>query len=145
MKNNRYFLFRYSVSIIACSILFVTLFSCGMSKEEKRKVSNKGIELFYAGKYEEAIAIFNKLLKDDSNNSEIFYYRGSSWFNLRDTDKAIKDFNQAISLNPRYADAYSTRGDIYFYLGDKDKACKDYREADKLGKPNMRDKIRFCP
>ena len=110
-----------------------------------RRQMDKGLEFFYDGKYKEAIAIFDKLILEDSTQYDVYFFRGSSWFNLKEVNKALADFNKAISLNPRFANAYSTRGDIYSYLGKKEEACKDYTLANNLGKPNMRDKLRFCP
>lgn len=134
---------------IYISILFITIFtliiSCSPDPKAARQLMDKGLREFYSGRYEKAIDYFDQGIKKDPGQYELFFYRGSSWFNLKEVSKAMDDFNHAIALNPAYADAYSTRGDIYLYLRKKEEACKDYREAQRLGKPNMQDKIRYCP
>jgi tetratricopeptide (TPR) repeat protein len=126
-------------------LITVLVCSCQPDKSSLKEMKEKGIREFYKGDYQAAIQIFSECIEKDTSNPEIFFFRGSAYFNSKEVAKALADFNTAIRQSPKYADAYSTRGDIYSYLGKKDEACRDYKEAERLGKSNMRDKVRYCP
>ena len=105
---------------------------------------HQGSQSLYRGDYQKAIDLLSRSIRVRPDIPEAYFLRGGAYFSLKEVQPALDDFSKAIELNPAYADAWSTRGDIFFYLGEKAKACDDYREAERLGKPNMRDKTRNC-
>jgi len=67
-----------------------------------------GIDLYNAHKYKEAIAEFNKSIKDNPNDGQAFYYRGMA--KMHDKQKGYcKDLEESLKLG------YSTSADIYYY------------------------------
>lgn len=118
--------------------------SCTSRSEKIRLKMEKAMYMNYEGQYEEAIKELSDVIQLSPNNVEAWFRRGNVWFNLRDTDKALADLNQAIALDPGFADAWFNRGNVWFFLNDQEQACADWLESQKLGKPNVGDKTRFC-
>jgi tetratricopeptide (TPR) repeat protein len=92
-----------------------------------------------AGDNENAIAYFNKSLKDleggammFENQAEIYFYRGSARFLLGMYDPAIEDFNESIKLGAERPSVYNNRGNVYLDLGENDLALEDYTKAIEL-------------
>jgi len=76
----------------------------------------QGKELYNQGKYREAILKFDKSLEIDSNNKEVWYFKGNALIELgklTDPNKfneAIKCYDNAIAIDSRYADAWFIKG-----------------------------------
>ncbi len=128
-------------------LIFLSVFSlaCKDKKAEIRETYARAVSEFYASRYEVSIALFNEVIAAGPDNAEALYYRGSAYFNLKETDKALADIEEAIRLQPDFAEAHSTKGDIKKLLGKDEEACLCWRKAESLGKPNLRDKLRRCP
>ncbi|NQW26297.1 MAG: tetratricopeptide repeat protein [Flammeovirgaceae bacterium] len=74
---------------------------------------DRGFDQYEAGKYEEAIKIFNKAVEIDPLHAESYYLRGLSYHGLDFTKLAVDDLKKAINLRPSYAEAYQQLGFIY--------------------------------
>lgn len=101
-------------------------------------------EAFYAkakllqdlGKFDEAIALYEQILKQDPKNEFSLYNLGAIHLEVKkDIGKARDYFTQAIEANPKYAEAYFARGVCYEELDEKKSAYDDYTQCLKL-KPN---------
>lgn len=87
-------------------------------------------------KTEEAITIYNRILKADPSHEFSLYNLGAIELEVKsDVKEALKHFTQAINANPKYAEAYFARGVCYQELKDKDNAFADYNMCLQL-KPN---------
>jgi tetratricopeptide (TPR) repeat protein len=87
-------------------------------------------------KTEEAIAIYNRILKTDSLHAFSLYNIGAIELDVKkDTKAALAHFTQAINANPKYAEAYFARGVCYQELNDRNNAFSDYNMCLQL-KPN---------
>lgn len=94
-----------------------------MSKEDRAKAEAKvaGIKAAYAeaatlsnaGKYDEAIAKFNEVIKDVPNCAECYIGIGASAGAKKDYPAAEAAYKKAIELNPNSADAYNGLATIY--------------------------------
>jgi tetratricopeptide (TPR) repeat protein len=94
-----------------------------MSKEDRAKAEAKvaGIKAAYAeaanlsnsGKYDEAIAKFNEVIKDVPNCAECYIGIGASAGAKKDYAAAEAAYKKAIELNPNGADAYNGLATIY--------------------------------
>jgi len=58
------------------------------------------------GKPAKAVKAYNKALKLNPNNVDVYASRGTAYFFLKDYDKAVKDFTVVVQNNPSVA-AYS--------------------------------------
>lgn len=102
------------------------------------------VEVFYAkakllqdlGKYDEAIGMYEQIIKQDPQNEFSLYNLGAIQLEVKkDVMKAIDYFTKAIEANPKYAEAYFGRGVCYEQLKEKKNAYEDYTMCLKL-KPN---------
>ena len=119
--------------------------SCTGHDEKADALLTEGIHLIYAGDYSGAIVKLDQCIENKPGMAEAYYHRSNARFNLKQISEAMKDLDKAIELNPAYADAFFNRGNIWFYLGENQKACDDWKKSEELGKPNVRDKTRWCP
>lgn len=61
---------------------------------------DKAISLFDSEQYNESLAILNKILASEPNDSYALYYRGMIYDTQKKYKEAITDYKKAISLNP---------------------------------------------
>jgi tetratricopeptide (TPR) repeat protein len=96
------------------------------SFEESAAANNRGVDLFNAGRYKQAIKYFDKAVELNSRNVEAYSNRGAAYDSLKEHQKAIDDYSRAIRYNPGLTAAYGNRAAAYHDLGQFDKAIKDY-------------------
>jgi tetratricopeptide (TPR) repeat protein len=84
------------------------------------------------GKYDDAIADYDKAIALDPNYATAYSNRGIVYHKQSEFDRAIADFTKAIALNPKDAAAYNNRGNAYKNKDDLDRAVADYDKAIKL-------------
>ena len=118
--------------------------SCGSDSEKSRKYLDQGIDYLYTSQFDEAIEFFDKAIKYDNNNYEAYYYRGCAYGNNFKKDKAMRDWNKAIELKPDYADPYFNIGLLYRRVNDYAMACYYFKLAEKYGRQNMEDYVKYC-
>ena len=92
----------------------------------------RGNNHFQQGQYEEAIKVYDEVIRLDSKYAPAYYNRGTTKGELGQHEAAIKDFDKAIELNPKDAVAYNNRGTAKSKLGQHVEAIKDYDEAIEL-------------
>jgi len=104
-----------------------------MTKQDMKKTAvafiDSGYEYSCKGDNDRAITDYNKAIKLDPNNPEVYYLRGIVYYERKDYDRAIKDYNKAIKINPKVAMIYNNRGKAYEFKGDNKKAFEDYNKA----------------
>jgi DnaJ homolog subfamily C member 7 len=111
---------------------------------ESRK--EKANESFKAGKYQEAIELYTKLIeldpKNKNFNSTIHANRALCYQKLNNMMDALKDINISISLNERYWKAYTRRGNIYMALKMYEEARYDYQRV-KEAEPDNKEVLKL--
>ncbi len=121
-----------------------------------------GDAYFETGKFEEAIAAFNKSLSMRPDDPYVLNYRGTTYAQLEKVDKAIADYSRVIEIRkkttskqwdamvshyagrflaPSMSELYAIRGELFLKQGDRDKAVADCSEAIELNPAD--DKARF--
>ena len=91
--------------LIAAVILAIMAISgmtgcAGSAKNQAQAYIDRGYALAGQGKYDEAIAEYNKAIEADPNNFLAYNYRGEAYKVMGEYDLATADFNKAIELNP---------------------------------------------
>jgi tetratricopeptide (TPR) repeat protein len=61
---------------------------------------NEGIGEFQAGKYEDALSLFQASLTNDFNNPKLHYYLASTYVHLNKRDAGIREYRIAYALDP---------------------------------------------
>lgn len=73
-----------------------------LNKWDVSKATAESAERFArAGKYEKAISIFSRAIKQDKKNKDAFYNRGVCHYKLKDMDAACADWEKAKKLGDR--------------------------------------------
>ena len=93
------------------------------------RIFYKGLRLGAEGKNDEAVALFNKVIKLAPDFGEAYIQRGTSYIKKADYAKAILDCNKAIALNPKSSRAYSLRGIYYSTTRNFCLAVSDFDKA----------------
>lgn len=82
--------------------------------------------------YQEAIQRASTLLADAPWFAEVWYQRGSAWFQRNELKQAIHDWHQALELNPYHFVAAVAMGDACLLLGKRVAALDAFRRALRL-------------
>ena len=91
-------------------------------------------KLHINGKIKEAQAIYLKLLKTNSKNSNLLYLLGTNYVQLKNFKKAKECLDISIKINNVFPESYNSRGVIFAEKGDYLNAIKDYDKALSLKK-----------
>ena len=84
----------------------------------EQKIYSEAVAKSYAGKYQEAIQDFNRVIEINPNFAEAYYRRGLANFDLGNREEAIADYTQALAINPNYINAYLGRGIARLIVGN---------------------------
>ena len=86
----------------------------------------KGSILRTAGRYDEAIACFDKAIELQPSDAFAYYAKGWSCELSGDDDKALECYETGIDLDKSYPYIYLMRGEIFLKRGEIDKANADF-------------------
>ncbi len=90
----------------------------------------QGNELFNAGSYTEAIAVYSKMLED---NPEIYILNkniGNAYFEMEDYDQAEAFYKKILEQDPEATDAKISIGNCYVNRGDSAAALEWYNKVE---------------
>ena len=89
-------------------------------------------------KFDEAVAIFTKVLTTTPDDADTVADRGYAYCELKQYDKATDDYTTLIRLQPTSAYAHRNRALCYNHAGDYTNACADYEEAARIAPDDPR-------
>lgn len=95
-------------------------------------ICSKGGILRTAGRYAEAIEVFDQAIEVDPLYAFAYYAKGWCHELSGDNDKAMECYNLGIDLDKEYAYIYLMRGQIHLKRGDKIKAEEDFNTVLQL-------------
>ncbi len=98
-----------------------------IDKESETVLSN-AVLLYEQGKYSEAVLEFDKIIKLNSTNATVYYYRAMTFDALNQYEKAIADYKSTIKYAPEMYIAYYSLGVDYDALGDYKSAKENYNK-----------------
>jgi tetratricopeptide (TPR) repeat protein len=132
--------YRQKLQVISALIFFIVVIGSitirnYSIKESLKNASRKGMEYHIQGKFDEAIAEYNKALKIKPDLAVAYLNRGLSYAQKGDYYRAFLDFDEAISLDPKYSRAYSALGNLYNRQGRYELAIDNFSQAIELN-PN---------
>ena len=89
----------------------------------------QGKQLATQKKWEEAIGLYNKAIKENPNYGYSFISKGIAYMSQGDLDKAISCFSDSINCCPQFTEAYQNRGVLLEVKGQFNKALADFNKA----------------
>ena len=95
-------------------------------------ICSKGGILRTAGRYAEAIEVFDQAIEVDPLYAFAYYAKGWCHELSGDDDKAMECYDLGIDLDKEYAYIYLMRGQIHLKRGDKNKAEEDFNTVLQL-------------
>lgn len=91
--------------------------------------ANKGASLDPLGRYEEAIACYDKALEIDPSLASAWSNKGNSLHNLGRYEQAVACHDKAVEIDPSLANAWSNKGVTLGVLGRYEEAIACYDKA----------------
>ena len=104
---------------------------------DARDLFSQATELVELGRLDEALALFQTLLRTDSNNATIWDTIGIILFRQGKYREAVNAFGQVTEINPQFANAWFNKSLALVNLGKETEAL---RALDKVLTLNQRDK-----
>ena len=92
----------------------------------------EGNSLLAQKKYQDAINVFDKIIKSSPKNADAYYSRGVAYSNLGNTIEAISDYTRANFFNPQKVEALINRGSTFSGMQKYDDALNDFNSAIKI-------------
>jgi len=120
--------------ILFCLVIFIIFHLNGCSQETY--LTERGNREAREGNYDSAINIYDKVLKINPNNADIYYNRGLAWAYKRDLENAISDYTKALEIKKDFKDAYHNRGLLFSKMGKYNLAILDFTKALQLNPDN---------
>lgn len=96
----------------------------------------EGERAYQRGSYEEAIALFTKVLDQDAEHLNAYLQRGFCHSLTKRYELAVADFSAVIGRKPDHLWAYTSRGSAYNKLQQYDKAMRDFDHVISLDPRN---------
>ncbi len=96
---------------------------------EAWELSNKGVSLANLGKYQDAIACYDKSLQINPRYALAWFNKGSDLESLGMHQEAIACFDRSLQINPKYAEAWYGKGASLSNLGKYQDAIACYDKA----------------
>ena len=119
---------RWYYSVL--SAVFI-LSGCAVEKETVFSYTHRGYSYYAEGKYDLALADFNKAIRINPKLPDVYWHRAQIYMQQKKYDLALADLNKAIDINPLPL-YYLGRGTVYDKKKEYDSAVKEYIKALRL-------------
>lgn len=135
--------------VLTTSVFAVTLAIAAATTPAYAKYEGSPLEpiqeMVNDGKYDEAIAELEAMLKENKKDADVLSLLGYSYRKQQQFDKAQEYYNRALSIKPKHKAANEYLGQLYLEIGELDKAkerltvldgacfftCSEYRTLKK--------------
>jgi tetratricopeptide (TPR) repeat protein len=129
----------YSFLIILLIMVFLPASSQALNENAKitdaESLINKVSAMCRSGNCKQphkVIKYLDKIIKENPDDAQAFFYRGIAYSDLEQSERAIKDLTEAIRLKPDVAEFHAKRADNYGNLGKYTQAIRDHNEVVRL-------------
>lgn len=103
------------------------------SQQSTQQIMDEGLSHYKAGRYAEAIASFDRLIRLAPNYAGAYFNKGNALSVMGRYAEAVAVYDQAIRLAPNVADAYGAKGRALEALGRVEEAQKTYADGRMYG------------
>lgn len=103
-----------------------------ISAKQTEGLLSQAIQMYDSQKYNEAISLFDKVLKLTPSNATVYYYRAMSFDALNNYQKAIADYKSTLKYAPDMIIAYYSLGVDYDSLNNYQAAKENYQKYVEL-------------
>lgn len=101
-------------------------------EDSARNVIQKANQFESIGMFDDAISLYDRLLKSGHSDAKIFALRGYSKFQAKYYKDAIVDFSKAIAIKDNAPTTYFYRARSKEEIGDLSGALEDYQKSAEL-------------
>ena len=105
-----------------------------IASKQSEGTLNEAVKFYEEQKYNEAIAAFDKVLKIDTSNANVYYYRALCYDAVNNPKKAIEDYKSALKYSPDMSIAYYSIAVDYDTLENYQSAKQNYQKYVELTK-----------
>lgn len=95
-----------------------------------------GLKHYQEGNFDQAVAIFDHLIRVETGKAELYLYRGRTLTRLGKNEKALEDFDVLVSMEPYNTDFISDRGVVLHLMGRNEEALSELDRAANLDPKN---------
>jgi tetratricopeptide (TPR) repeat protein len=122
------------LTVLAVAVIFPEAASARPQdrKADADEIYKRAQKQYEKREFDEAIKLFNQVVKLDPTYVEAYVSRGMAWNEKGEYDKAIKDFTAGMQVDAKFVPAYINRGISWMEKSELDKALKDLDAAVKL-------------
>lgn len=97
--------------------------------EKALDIYKKADKVYKSGDMENAIKLFNKVIKTDPNFVRPYVMLGAIYSETGDMNSAMENLKTALLLDPDNSAAHHYLGNVYFALGNYDRALEQFKLA----------------
>lgn len=108
----------------------------GIDRADVTQLMRRGKEFYDAGRFDDAAAVYQEIVRLQPNNQAAQSNLGSTYFRLQRINEALAAFRKAVQIDPNDAEARQNLGAGLAALGSFDEAIAEYLQAVKL-KPDL--------
>ena len=94
--------------------------------------NDRAIEYWKQNRFDEAIAQWKEIVRQDPNLAEIYYNLGNAYMHQDNIESATEAFKRALSIDPTLPEAYNKLGIICYKQGDTELAFACWKQALKI-------------
>ncbi|MEN9933824.1 MAG: hypothetical protein RLZZ387_403 [Chloroflexota bacterium] len=98
-------------------------------ERQARLHTDQGQMLLRQGQPQEALAMFERALGEDSSNHAAYLWRAMALTDLGRFDEALDSYDRALSLEPESAGVWNNKGSLLMELGRLDAALECFERA----------------
>lgn len=124
----------------AIALVLVTVTSTASAQPKKENSYAKlGEKYLLDGDFKMAVSHLEKSLPADSNNAEVLFMLGYSYYHTGNYSKSVSSFTRAISQKPYETSSYYYRGKARNILATQNGTTLPYAEREKLLQAGIKD------
>lgn len=121
------------MKIVNILVLMIVLCTPVFGQETVDELNSKGVDLAEQGRYEEAVAVFDKAIEIDPEYAYAWSNKGNVLSDMGKYDEAIAAFDRAIEIDPEYAVAWYKKAEALRMLHRDTESKEAYAKARELG------------